>query len=128
MLDDTRVIWGGEFGPTNYSQGKLTRENYGRDHHPRCFTIWLAGAGIKKGMIYGETGEFGYNIARDPVHDFQATVMHLLGLDHEQLIFKHQGRRYRLTDGAGKRVKPILTCLVRADGGGVSFTPCRFCT
>ncbi len=111
LLDDTLVIWGGEFGRTNYSQGKLTRENYGRDHHPRCFTIWMAGAGIKKGMIYGETDEFGYNIVRDPVHvhDFQATVMHLLGLDHEQLIFKHQGRRYRLTDVAGKVVKPILT-------------------
>jgi hypothetical protein len=110
LLEDTLVIWGGEFGRTNYSQGKLTKENYGRDHHPRCFTIWMAGAGVKKGMIYGETDEFGYNIIKDPVHvhDFQATVMHLMGIDHERLIFKHQGRRYRLTDVHGKVVKPIL--------------------
>ena len=110
LLDDTLVVWGGEFGRTNYSQGKLTKENYGRDHHPRCFTIWMAGAGIKKGMIYGETDEFGYNIVKDPVHvhDFQATVMHLMGVDHEKLTFKSQGRRYRLTDVAGKVVKPIL--------------------
>jgi hypothetical protein len=111
LLEDTLVIWGGEFGRTNYSQGKLTKENYGRDHHPRCFTIWMAGSGIKKGMIYGETDEFGYNILRDPVHvhDFQATVMHLMGIDHERLVFKHQGRRYRLTDVHGHVVKPILT-------------------
>jgi hypothetical protein len=110
LLDDTLVVWGGEFGRTNYSQGKLTKENYGRDHHPRCFTIWMAGAGIKKGLIYGETDEFGYNIIKDPVHvhDFQATVMHLMGIDHEKLTFKHQGRRYRLTDVAGKVVKPLL--------------------
>lgn len=111
LLDDTLVIWGGEFGRTNYSQGKLTKDNYGRDHHPRCFTIWMAGAGIKKGMVYGETDEFGYNIAKDPVHvhDFQATVLHLLGMDHEKLTFKHQGRRYRLTDVHGKVVKPLLS-------------------
>jgi len=111
LLDDTLVIWGGEFGRTNYSQGKLTKENYGRDHHPRCFTIWMAGAGVKKGFVFGETDEFGYNIARDPVHvhDFQATVMHLLGVDHEKLTFKSQGRRYRLTDVHGKLVKSILT-------------------
>ncbi|WP_128548683.1 DUF1501 domain-containing protein [Larkinella soli] len=110
LLDDTLVIWGGEFGRTNYSQGKLAKDNYGRDHHPRCFTIWMAGAGIRKGMIYGETDEFGYNIARDPVHvhDFQATILHLMGVDHEKLTFKHQGRRYRLTDVAGKVVKPVL--------------------
>ncbi|RIV22175.1 DUF1501 domain-containing protein [Fibrisoma montanum] len=110
LLDDTLVIWGGEFGRTNYSQGKLTKDNYGRDHHPRCFSIWMAGAGIKKGMVYGETDEFGYNIAKDPVHvhDFQATVLHLLGMDHEKLTFKHQGRRYRLTDVHGKVVKPLL--------------------
>ncbi len=111
LLDDTLVIWGGEFGRTNYSQGKLTKDNYGRDHHPRCFTLWLAGGGIKKGFTFGETDEFSYNITRDPVHvhDLQATIMHLLGLDHEKLTFKFQGRRYRLTDVAGKVVKPILT-------------------
>ncbi len=110
MLDDTLVVWGGEFGRTNYSQGKLTVDNYGRDHHPRCFTIWMAGAGVKKGMTYGETDEFGYNIARDPVHvhDFQATLLHLMGIDHEKMTFKHQGRRYRLTDVSGKVVRPIL--------------------
>jgi hypothetical protein len=110
LLDDTLVIWGGEFGRTNYSQGKLTKENYGRDHHPRCYTVWLAGGGIKKGFTLGETDEFGYNITRDPVHvhDLQATILHLLGVDHEQLTFKFQGRRYRLTDVAGKVVKPIL--------------------
>jgi hypothetical protein len=111
MLDDTLVVWGGEFGRTNYSQGKLSPDNYGRDHHPRCFTIWMAGAGIKPGFTYGETDEFGYNVVKDPVHvhDFQATAMHLLGIDHEKLIFRHQGRRYRLTDVAGKVVKGILT-------------------
>lgn len=111
LLDETLVIWGGEFGRTNYSQGKLEIDNYGRDHHPRCFTMYMAGAGIKKGMTYGETDEFGYNIIKDPVHvhDFQATVLHLLGIDHEQLIFKHQGRRYRLTDVAGKVIKDILS-------------------
>jgi hypothetical protein len=110
LLDDTLVIWGGEFGRTNYSQGKLTKENYGRDHHPRCFTVWLAGGGIKKGFTLGETDEFGYNIVRNPVHvhDLQATILHLLGIDHEQLTFKFQGRRYRLTDVAGEVVKPIL--------------------
>ena len=110
LLDETLVIWGGEFGRTNYSQGQLAIDNYGRDHHPRCFTLYMAGAGIKKGISYGETDDFGYNIAKDPVHvhDFQATVLHLLGIDHEQLVFKHQGRRYRLTDVAGKVVKDIL--------------------
>ena len=111
LLDDTLVIWGGEFGRTNYSQGKLTRDNYGRDHHPRAFTIWMAGAGVKKGFVHGETDEFGYNVVRDPVHvhDFQATIMHLLGVDHEKMTFKHQGRRYRLTDVHGKIVKSLLT-------------------
>ncbi|MBX2843165.1 MAG: DUF1501 domain-containing protein [Flammeovirgaceae bacterium] len=110
LLEDTLVIWGGEFGRTNYSQGKLTKTNYGRDHHPRCFTIWMAGAGIKKGITYGETDEYGYNIVKNPVHvhDFQATLMHLLGIDHEKLTFKHQGRRYRLTDVHGNLVKDIL--------------------
>ncbi len=110
LLDDTLVIWGGEFGRTNYSQGKLTKDNYGRDHHPRCFTIWMAGGGVRRGLLYGETDEFGYNIASDPVHvhDFQATLLHLLGVDHERLIFKHQGRRYRLTDVHGHVVKDLL--------------------
>lgn len=110
LLDDTLVVWGGEFGRTNYSQGKLTKENYGRDHHPRCFSVYMTGGGIKKGVSYGETDEFGYNITKNPVHihDLQATIMHLMGIDHEQLTFKFQGRRYRLTDVAGHVVKPIL--------------------
>src|SRR5918993_1558169 len=110
LLDDTLVLWGGEFGRTNYSQGKLTKDDYGRDHHPRCFTMWMAGAGVKKGFSYGETDEFGYNVARDPVHvhDLQATLLHLLGVDHEKLLFKHQGRRYRLTDVHGHVVKDLL--------------------
>lgn len=111
LLEDTLVVWGGEFGRTNYSQGKLTATNYGRDHHPRCFTIWMAGAGVRAGISYGETDEFGYNIIKDPVHvhDFQATLMHLMGINHEQLTFKHQGRRYRLTDVHGEIVKGILS-------------------
>ena len=110
LLEDTLVIWGGEFGRTNYSQGKLTADNYGRDHHPRCFTIWLAGGGIKPGITYGETDAFGYNVVRDPVHvhDFQATLLHLLGIDHEQLTYRHQGRRFRLTDVHGEVVPGIL--------------------
>ena len=110
LLDDTLVIWGGEFGRTNYSQGKLTKTNYGRDHHPRCFSVWMAGAGVKKGMVYGETDSFGYNIIKNPVHvhDFQATLQHLQGLDHERLTFKHQGRRYRLTDVHGHVVEDLL--------------------
>jgi hypothetical protein len=110
LLDDTLVIWGGEFGRTNYSQGKLTNDNYGRDHHPRCFTVWMAGAGVRAGLSYGETDEFGYNIAQHPVHvhDFQATLLRLLGIDHERLTFKHQGRRYRLTDVHGKVVEALL--------------------
>lgn len=109
LLDETLVIWGGEFGRTNYCQGKLTKENYGRDHHPRCFTIWMAGGGVKPG-VYGETDDFGYNIVKDPVHvhDFHATVLHLMGLDHEKLTFKFQGRRYRLTDVAGKVVNGLI--------------------
>lgn len=111
LLDDTLVVWGGEFGRTNYSQGKLTKDNYGRDHHPRCFSIWMAGGGVKKGFSYGKTDDFGYNIVENPVHvhDFQATLLHLLGIDHERLTFKHQGRRYRLTDVHGHVVKDILT-------------------
>jgi hypothetical protein len=109
LLDETLVIWGGEFGRTNYCQGKLTKDTYGRDHHPRCFTVWMAGGGVRPG-VYGETDDFGYNIARDPVHvhDFHATVLYLMGLDHEKLTFKHQGRRYRLTDVAGKVVNGLI--------------------
>ncbi|MDN3690042.1 DUF1501 domain-containing protein [Cyclobacterium jeungdonense] len=110
LLDETLVVWGGEFGRTNFSQGELTKDNYGRDHHPRCFSIWMAGGGIKPGIVYGETDEFGYNITKNPVHvhDFQATLLHQLGLDHEKLIYKHLGRRFRLTDVAGKVVKDII--------------------
>ena len=110
LLDETLVIWGGEFGRTNYCQGKIAPENYGRDHHPRCFSIWMAGGGIRPGMVYGETDELGYNIVQNPVHvhDFQATVLHQLGLHHEQLTYKFQGRRYRLTDLYGNVVKDII--------------------
>lgn len=111
LLEDTLVIWGGEFGRTNYTQGSINDPNYGRDHHPKCFTIFMAGAGIKKGITFGSTDEFGYNLGENPVHvhDFQATIMHLLGIDHERLTFKHQGRRYRLTDVHGHVVKDILS-------------------
>ncbi len=110
LLDETLVIWGGEFGRTNYSQGKLEKANYGRDHHPRCFSIWMAGGGVKPGIVYGETDEFGYNISKDPVHvhDFHATVLHLMGLNHEKLVFRHLGRRYRLTDVSGKVIKELI--------------------
>jgi hypothetical protein len=110
LLDETLVIWGGEFGRTNYCQGDLSKNNYGRDHHPRCYTVLMAGGGVKPGMVYGETDEFGYNIVKDPVpvNDFHATVLHLMGLDHEKLTFKHLGRRYRLTDVAGRVITPIL--------------------
>jgi len=110
LLEDTLVIWGGEFGRTNYSQGKLTSTDYGRDHHPRCFTTWMAGGGIKPGLVYGETDEFGYNIVNKPVHvnDFHATMLRLLGIDHEQLTYKYQGRRFRLTDVSGHVVEELL--------------------
>ncbi|MFK8105186.1 MAG: DUF1501 domain-containing protein [Saprospiraceae bacterium] len=110
LLEDTLVVWGGEFGRTNYSQGILTDTNYGRDHHPRCFTIWMAGGGVKPGLVYGETDEFGYNITKNPahVHDFQATLLHQLGIDHERLTYKYQGRRFRLTDVEGHVMKDIL--------------------
>ena len=110
LLDDTLVIWGGEFGRTSYTQGLLTKTNYGRDHHPRCFTTWMAGGGIKPGCTYGETDEFSYNLAADGVHvhDFNATILHLMGIDHEKLTFRYQGRRFRLTDVHGNLVKPIL--------------------
>ena len=110
LLADTLVVWGGEFGRTNYSQGKLTATDYGRDHHPRCFTMWFAGGGVKPGVVYGSTDEFGYNVADNPVHvhDVQATALHLLGIDHERLTYKFQGRYYRLTDVHGTVVKDIL--------------------
>lgn len=99
MFEDTLIIWGGEFGRTVYSQGGLTRDNYGRDHHPRCFTMWMAGGGAKGGTVYGETDDFSYNVTRDPVHvrDFHATIMHLLGIDHERFTFRSQGLDFRLT-------------------------------
>lgn len=110
LLDETLVIWGGEFGRTNYSQGTATKDNYGRDHHPRAYCTFMAGGGVKPGTVYGETDDFGYNIVRDPVHinDFHATVMHLMGIDHEKLTFKHLGRRYRLTDLAGKVIPGLI--------------------
>jgi hypothetical protein len=110
LLDETLVVWGGEFGRTNYSQGKLTATDYGRDHHPRCFTIWMAGGGIKPGVVYGATDEFGYNVVENPVdvHDLQATILHQLGINHELLTYKHQGRYYRLTDVHGRVVKALL--------------------
>ncbi|HMQ59196.1 MAG TPA: DUF1501 domain-containing protein [Flavilitoribacter sp.] len=110
LLDETLVIWGGEFGRTNYCQGALSADNYGRDHHPRSYSIWMAGGGVKPGIVYGETDEFGYNIVENPVHvhDFHATVLHLLGLHHEKLTYKHLGRRYRLTDVSGKVVHDII--------------------
>jgi hypothetical protein len=125
LLDDTLVIWGGEFGRTSYSQGKLTPTDYGRDHHPRCFSMWLAGAGVRAGSTYGRTDDYGYNIADEHgqpinpdkatftpgavhVHDLQATILHLLGIDHTRLTFLFQGRRYRLTDVHGHVVKELL--------------------
>ena len=110
MLDDTLVVWGGEFGRTSYSQGKLTKTDYGRDHHPRCFTMWMAGGGVKRGYVHGETDDFSYNVIKDPVdvHDFHATMLRLMGVDHERLTYFFQGRRFRLTDVAGQVVEPIL--------------------
>jgi uncharacterized protein (DUF1501 family) len=125
MLEDTLVIWGGEFGRTCYSQGKLTNDNYGRDHHPRCFSIWMAGGGVKPGLTYGRTDDYSYNIVdadgqvlhpekgrQTPgavhVHDLQATILHLLGIDHEQLNYLYQGRHFRLTDVHGSVVKDLL--------------------
>lgn len=110
MLEDTLVIWGGEFGRTNYCQGKLSAKDFGRDHHPKCYSIWMAGGGVKPGVSYGKTDPFGYNIVEKGVHvhDFHATLMHLLGIDHERLTYRYQGRRFRLTDVHGKIVKEIL--------------------
>jgi len=110
LLDNTLVVWGGEFGRTVYCQGRLAKDDYGRDHHPRCFTIWLAGGGIKPGITFGETDDFSYNVVRDPVevHDLHATLLHCLGINHTRLTFKFQGRHYRLTDVHGKVVKGVL--------------------
>ena len=110
LLEDTLVVWGGEFGRTVYSQGTLTTKNYGRDHHPRCYSVWMAGAGVKGGTVIGETDDFSYNITRDPVHvhDLNATVLHLLGIDHERLTYFNQGRDYRLTDIHGDVVQAAL--------------------
>lgn len=110
LLEDTLVIWGGEFGRTNYCQGKLAAKNFGRDHHPRCFSLWMAGGGIKPGTTYGQTDEYGYNIVENPVHihDLHATLLHLLGINHERLTFKFQGRQFRLTDVHGHVVKEIV--------------------
>jgi arylsulfatase A-like enzyme len=110
LLDDTLVIWGGEFGRTVYCQGKLTEDNYGRDHHGRCFTMWMAGGGTKPGISYGETDDFCYNVVKDPVHihDFNATLLHLMGIDHERLTYPFQGRDFRLTDVHGRLVPGLL--------------------
>jgi len=110
LLDDTLVLWGGEFGRTIYCQGKLTDKDYGRDHHPRCFTVWMAGGGVKPGFTFGKTDDFSYNIEESPVHvhDLHATMLHLLGIDHQRLTFKYQGRNHRLTDVAGSLVKDVL--------------------
>ena len=125
LLDETLVIWGGEFGRTSYSQGKLTANNYGRDHHPRCFTLWMAGGGVKAGHVHGRTDDYGYNLADQDgnpikptkhkydanavhVHDLQATLLKLMGVNHEQLVYKYQGRRYRLTDVHGHVVEDLI--------------------
>ncbi len=110
LLDETLVIWGGEFGRTAYSQGEISKTNFGRDHHPRCFSIWMAGGGIKPGLVLGETDEFGYNIVKDPVsvHDLHATILHLLGIDHLRFTYRSEGRDFRLTDISGELVKPLL--------------------
>lgn len=111
MLEDTLVIWGGEFGRTVYCQGRLTADDYGRDHHPRCFTIWMAGGGTRPGLTFGRTDDFSYNVIENPVqvHDLHATILHLLGIDHKQLTFKFQGRHYRLTDVHGNVVPEVLS-------------------
>ncbi len=110
LLDETLVVWGGEFGRTVYCQGRLTADDYGRDHHPRCFSIWMAGGGIKGGTVWGETDDYGYNIVKDPVHihDLQATILHSLGIDHTRLTYKSQGRNFRLTDVHGSVVKGLF--------------------
>ena len=110
LLDETLVVWGGEFGRTSYCQGELTPEAFGRDHHPRCFTMWLAGGGVRPGITHGSTDDFCYNVAEHPVHvhDLNATLLHLLGIDHTRLTYKFQGRHFRLTDVHGTVVAPLL--------------------
>jgi hypothetical protein len=110
LLDETLVVWGGEFGRTVYSQGALTKDNYGRDHHGRCYSLWLAGGGIRRGHVYGETDDYCYNIVRDGVHvhDFNATLLYCLGIDHTKLTYRFQGRDFRLTDVHGNVVRPLL--------------------
>jgi hypothetical protein len=110
LLEDTLVVWGGEFGRTAYCQGRMTSDDYGRDHHPRCFSLWLAGGGVKAGLVHGSTDDFGYNVEQGGVHvhDLHATMLHLLGIDHERLTWLFQGRHYRLTDVAGRVVREIL--------------------
>ena len=110
LLEDTLVVWAGEFGRTIYCQGPLTRTDYGRDHHPRCFTVWLAGGGVRGGMVYGRTDDFSYNVVEDPVHvhDLNATILHCLGIDHEKLVYRYQGRDFRLTDVHGEVVRAVL--------------------
>jgi hypothetical protein len=110
LLDETLVIWGGEFGRTAYSQGQIQKDNFGRDHHPRCFSIWMAGGGIKPGVVLGETDEFGYNIVSDPVnvHDLHATILHLIGIDHKRFTYRFEGRDYRLTDISGELVTKLM--------------------
>lgn len=110
LLDETLVVWGGEFGRTVYCQGNLSQKNYGRDHHPRCFSMWLAGGGIQGGTTHGSTDDYSYNVAENPVsvHDLHATILHLMGVDHQRLTYKFQGRQYRLTDVHGKVVKEII--------------------
>jgi hypothetical protein len=127
MLDETLVIWGGEFGRTTYCQGNLSRENYGRDHHPRCFTTWMAGGGIKAGITYGQSDDYGYNIADGDgqpifpqptkerwtpgtmhIHDLNATILHLLGIDHRRLTYRYQGRDFRLTDVHGHVLHDLI--------------------
>ena len=111
MLEDTLVIWGGEFGRTVYCQGAMTKDNFGRDHHPRCFTIWMAGGGVNRGISYGETDNFSYNIASNGVHvhDLNATIMHLLGIEHTKLTYQYQGRHHRLTDVHGKVIPDLVS-------------------
>jgi hypothetical protein len=111
LLDDTLVVWGGEFGRTVYCQGALTQDNYGRDHHGRCFSLWMAGAGVRGGNVIGETDDFCYNITKDPVHihDLNATILHLMGVDHTRLTYRYQGRDFRLTDVEGNVVRKLLT-------------------
>jgi len=110
LLDDTLVIWGGEFGRTVYSQGSL-QDDYGRDHHGRCFSMWMAGGGMKPGTVVGETDDYGYNIVADPIHihDLHATLLHCLGFDHERLTYRYQGRDFRLTDVHGKVIQKLLS-------------------